>query len=69
MSTTTVAPVWVSISDAATMLGVGVRTLRRYIAEGDLPAYRVGKRATVRVRVTDLERLLKPIPTAGGASK
>lgn len=33
---------YISVDDAATYLGVGVRTVRRWIADGKLPAYRVG---------------------------
>ncbi|MGP5251486.1 helix-turn-helix domain-containing protein [Brachybacterium alimentarium] len=54
-----------SIAEAAEQLGLTEKTIRRYIAAGKLPAYRVGSR-TVRIKSSDLERLLKPIPTANG---
>ena len=56
---------WVSLSGAAAYLGVGTKTVRRYIADGQLPAYRLGGRTTIRVKASDLDALLRPIPTAG----
>ncbi len=53
---------FISLSTAAEILGVSVHTLRRRIAAGELPAFRSGRRI-IRVRVTDLERLLGRIPT------
>ena len=57
-----------SIPEAAARHGVNPRTIRRYIALGTLPAYRLGPRL-IRVKVIDTEELLTPIPasaTAGG---
>ena len=54
-----------TIETAAEMLAVHPRTIRRYIAAGDLPAYRIGARH-IRVRTSDVDALLTPIPTAGG---
>lgn len=56
-----------SLKEAAEWHGVSERTLRRRIAEGRLPAYRVGPR-TIRVRAEDVEALAKPIPTGGDAA-
>jgi excisionase family DNA binding protein len=42
------------------------RTIRRYIARGDLTAYRVGSTRTIRVSLDDVDKLLHPIP--GGAA-
>lgn len=69
MSSPTIAPAWASIEDAATYLGVHPGTVRRRIAEGKLKAYRLGGKLTIRVKLADLDALLTPIPTAGGASK
>jgi excisionase family DNA binding protein len=55
---------WVSLADAAEHVGVTTRTLRRWIAAGTLPAYRVGPRL-VRVNLDDLEELMRPIAAAG----
>lgn len=49
---------------AADEYGVSVKTLRRYIASGRLSGYRMGPRLIV-VDLDELERLMKPIPTAG----
>jgi excisionase family DNA binding protein len=51
----------ISLDDAATRLGVSVWTIRRRIADGTLPAYRVGKRL-IRVDPRDLDRLERAIP-------
>lgn len=53
-----------TIESAAEMLAVHPRTIRRYIAAGDLPAYRIGPRQ-IRVRHDDVTALLSPIPTVG----
>lgn len=54
---------FISLAAAADMLGISVHTLRRRIAAGELPAFRTGKRI-IRVRPTDLEKLLRRVPTA-----
>ncbi len=48
---------------AAEYLSVNERTVRRLIADGQLPAHRVGSRL-VRVRRSDVENLLTRIPAA-----
>jgi excisionase family DNA binding protein len=55
-----------SIANAASILEVTPRTVRRYIARGDLAAYRLGSTTTVRVSLDDVDKLLRPIPAAGG---
>lgn len=55
---------YISLDQAAERLGVNPRTIRGYIAAGDLPAYRLGKRL-IRVRPEDIDALLRRIPTAG----
>jgi excisionase family DNA binding protein len=52
---------WLSLREAATILGISVDTLRRSVSSGKLPASRLGRRL-IRVRITDLERLYRPIP-------
>lgn len=52
-----------TLDAAAARLAVDTKTLRRYISAGDLPAYRLGKRA-IRLRSADVDALLSPIPTA-----
>ncbi len=53
------API-IGITEAAMLLGVDQRTVRRFISEGKLPAYRVGNKV-VRLKRTDVEALLVPI--------
>lgn len=55
---------FVSLTQAADILGISVHTLRRRIAAGELPAFRTGKRI-IRVRVSDLERMLRRVPSTG----
>lgn len=54
---------FISLSAAADILGISVHTLRRRIAAGELPAFRTGRRI-IRVRVCDLEKLLRRVPSA-----
>ncbi len=55
---------FVSLAQAAEILGISVRTLRRRIAAGELPAFRTGRRI-IRVRISDLERMLRRVPSTG----
>lgn len=54
---------YLSLEEAATYLGMSIRTVRRRIADGSIPASRVRNSTTIRVRVEDLDNLLQPIPT------
>lgn len=54
---------FISLSAAADILGISVHTLRRRIAAGELPAFRTGRRI-IRVRVSDLEKLMRRVPSA-----
>lgn len=49
-----------TLKEAAAWYGISERTLRRRIAEGRLPAYRIGPR-TIRVTAQDVEALARPI--------
>lgn len=60
---TTNVPVYLSIPQAAEIMGVCDKTVRRHIAAGRLRAYRCGKRL-IRVRIEDIENLMREIPTA-----
>lgn len=59
----------VSIPVAAERLDVSTKTLRRYIADGRLTAYRLGPKL-LRVDLDELDAMLRPLATAnrGGAS-
>lgn len=54
---------YLSLTDAADILGQSVKTLRRRISAGTLPAYRFGPRS-IRVRLNDLEASGHRIPNA-----
>jgi excisionase family DNA binding protein len=53
---------YVTLAEAADLMSVSVKTLRRRIADGTIPAYRCGRRV-IRIRVDDLERAFCPIPS------
>ena len=50
-------PQWMSTAEAAAHLGVVVRTLYRFINDGDLVGYKLGR--VMRVRSTDLDTFLQ----------
>jgi excisionase family DNA binding protein len=54
---------YLSLPDAAEVIGQSVKTLRRRISAGSLPAYRFGPRC-IRVRLHDLEASGHRIPSA-----
>lgn len=54
----------VSQQEAAEYLGVSDRTIRNYIARGDLLGYRVTGSRLVRIDLDDCDALLRPIPSA-----
>jgi excisionase family DNA binding protein len=57
-------PDWVTIATAAERLGLSTKSIRRRIADGTLPAYRVGPRL-IRLDAADIDRLLpRRIPAA-----
>ncbi len=62
-----IARKYLALAEAAEWYGVSERTLRRRIAEGRLPAYRVGPRA-IRVKAEDVEALAERIPTGDPAA-
>ncbi|KZM78084.1 hypothetical protein A0J59_02710 [Cellulosimicrobium sp. I38E] len=55
----------VSLAVAASIADVSTKTIRRRIADGTLPAFRVGN--LVKVDLGDLEAIVKPIPTTRAA--
>jgi excisionase family DNA binding protein len=68
VSTSTLAArTWLTQDEAANYLGVTDRTLRRYVASGELPAYRLGSRL-LRFKQADLDALLHLVPAGGGGS-
>jgi excisionase family DNA binding protein len=56
-------PVYVSLDEAAEMMSLSTRTIRRRISDGTIPAYQCGRRP-IRIRVDELEAALRRIPSA-----
>lgn len=56
-------PVYVSLEEAAQMMSLSTRTIRRRISDGTIPAYQCGSRP-IRIRLDELEAALRPIPSA-----
>jgi excisionase family DNA binding protein len=54
-----------SIQESAAYWGVSSMTIRRRIADGSLPAARIG--STIRIKADDLEAAGRRIPAAVGA--
>lgn len=52
---------WITIPEAAEMLALHGHTIRKYIAAGKLPAYRVAGRKTIRLKLADVEALMEPV--------
>ena len=50
-----------SVQEAAEFLGVSESTIRRYISDGRLLAYRLGDERLIRIKRPDLDKLLSPI--------
>lgn len=51
----------VSLVEAAEILGVSTKSVRRYIAAGDLDAVRIGRR-TIRIKTESLDRMIDAHP-------
>ena len=49
--------VWLSTQEAARRLGVTARTLYRFIDQGDLTAYRLGR--VIRLKLTDVDAFIE----------
>ena len=56
----------ITINEAAEACRLSTKTIRRHIASGVLPAYRIGPRA-VRLKRRDLDAVMRPIPSATSA--
>ena len=44
---------WLSTQEASKRLGITTRTLYRFVDQGDLPAYRMGR--VIRLKATDID--------------
>lgn len=56
-------PEYISLQEAAVIYSVSVDLLRQRIAAGELPAVHAGPRL-IRVRLEDLKRVFRPVPSA-----
>jgi excisionase family DNA binding protein len=57
--------VWLSTKECCERLGVTVRTLYRFIDEGQLPAYQMGR--VIRVQESDLTSFIDSVRIAPGS--
>jgi len=48
---------WLSTNDAARLLGITSRTLYRFIDQGEIPAYRMGR--VIRLRRSEVEAFIE----------
>jgi excisionase family DNA binding protein len=54
-----------TLDQAAEELGASLRTVRRLVSSGQLPAVRIGNSRTIRIDRDDLEKVLKPVVPNG----
>ncbi|BBY84178.1 hypothetical protein MPUL_53360 [Mycolicibacterium pulveris] len=64
MSRKQTQPKWMTVAQVADELQVTDRSVRLWIAEGRITAYRVRDGRSIRLRRADVEQLLEPIPAA-----
>lgn len=55
---------YLTIEQTAENLGTSTKSVRRYIARGDLPAYRIRGSRSIRIKAADVDALMVAIPTA-----
>jgi excisionase family DNA binding protein len=48
---------WLSTQEAARRLGITTRTLYRFVDQGELPAYRMGR--VIRLKATDIDTFIE----------
>ncbi|MDO9494671.1 MAG: helix-turn-helix domain-containing protein [Nocardioides sp.] len=63
MSRTRNLPTYLSLEEAAEIMSLSTRTIRRRISDGTIPAYQCGRRP-IRIRLDELEAALRRIPSA-----
>jgi excisionase family DNA binding protein len=59
-----VLPVYLSIEEAAEVMSLSTKTIRRRISDGSIPAYRCGRR-NIRIRLDELEAAFRKLPVTG----
>jgi len=55
---------YLTLSDAAGWLSLDEKTLRRWVSQGRLTAYRVGPKL-IRLDADEIENMIRVVPTAG----
>ena len=58
----------VSLAEAADVLAVSTKTVRRYIADGHLDAVRLGRK-TLRIKLDSIERFIGSCPVGGWSDR
>ena len=56
---------WLSTQEASRRLGITTRTLYRFVDQGDLPAYRMGR--VIRLKATDIDVFIEGSRIAPGS--
>jgi excisionase family DNA binding protein len=56
---------YLSPEEAAAELGVHVQTIRVYVRSGKIPALRLAGERAIRIRRTDLDKVLEPLAPQG----
>jgi excisionase family DNA binding protein len=68
MATGSNLPIYLSLDAAAEVMSLSVKTIRRRIADGTIPAYQCGRRP-IRIRLDELEAALRPIPSGSSVTE
>ena len=55
-------PIYLSLDEAAEIMSLSVKTIRRRISDGTIPAYHCG-RGSIRIPLTELQAALHRVPT------
>jgi len=56
-------PLYLSLEEAAAVMSLSTKTIRRRISDGTIPAYQCGRR-NIRIRLNDLEAAFRKLPSA-----
>lgn len=55
-------PTYLSLTEAAEIMSLSIKTIRRRISDGTIPAYRCGR--TIRIQLEDLQAAFRRLPAA-----
>ena len=62
-------PTHYGIKEAAELCACSTDTIRRAIAEGELPAYRLGSSRVIRIKAQDLDEFMRPVTPLASAQR